>query len=261
MNPVKILIVDDEPLARTGLQKLLDRDPDFQVVAQADSARAGLEALQAHRPDAMFLDVQMPDMTGIELLEKVPPARRPVVIFVTAYDSFAIKAFELLAVDYLVKPFTNRRFAEATARIKSHVRSRASASVDEQLQRLLDHFRTNGAAPAPEAGSLPPRIVIKADGELLFLDYDRIVWIEGQGDYLKFHCDHGSVLTRETMSAMERRLDPARFMRIHKSAIVNLARVRRIKSVLYGDHDLVLSDGTTVRIGRSFRERIAKVVA
>jgi len=261
MHPIKTLIVDDEPLARSGVRELLARDPDFVVVAQAADGRSAQAVLLERQVDAMFLDVQMPGLTGIELLERIPPARRPIVIFVTAYDQHAIKAFELLAIDYLVKPFTNRRFSEATARIKALARSRTAATIDDQFERLIRHFRGSPRADSGEGDSgLPQRMVVKVDGDLHFLDHQRIIWVEGQGDYLKIHCENGSVLTRDTMAGLAQRLDPGRFMRVHKSATVNLAHVRKLKSVKYGDHELVMSNGSSIRIGRSYREKVAKLV-
>jgi two-component system LytT family response regulator len=261
MNPIRTLIVDDEPLARSGVQELLARDPDFAVIAQAADGRSALAVLQEQHLDVMFLDVQMPGLSGVELLEQIPPARRPIVIFITAFDQHAIKAFDLLAIDYLVKPFTNRRFAVATARVKALMRSRTAATVEDQFDRLLRHFRGPARMDSREGDSgLPQRMVVKADGDLHFLDHSRIIWIEGQGDYLKVHCENGSVLTRDTMAGLERRLDPARFMRIHKSATVNLTHVRKLKSVKYGDHELVMSNGASIRIGRSYRDKVAKLV-
>lgn len=256
MNPIKLLIVDDEPLARTGMQQLLQREADFSVVGLAENGRRALAMIEELAPDAVFLDVQMPDMSGIEMLELIPPSRRPIVIFVTAFDEFAIRAFDLNAVDYLVKPFTNARLARALERIRSLARSRGAAGIDDGLQQLVQFLHTQRA---PSLEILPQRVVVKADRDLTFLEYDDIIWIEGQGDYVKFHAGKSSLLSRETMTHLEQRLDPAHFIRVHKSALVNLAKVRKLTPIAYGDHVLEMEGGTRVRVGRAFRDKIAAV--
>ncbi len=262
MNKIRVLIVDDEPLARSGLHRMLAKDESLEVVAEAPDGRTALEALKEKQPDLMFLDVQMPGMSGIQLLEQMPANQRPIVIFTTAFDEYAIKAFDLHAIDYLLKPFSNRRFSAALERAKSLHRSRQGAQIDRQLDELMGYFR-RGAPPqsgAPAPTGLPDRIVVKADGDLHFIDCADVVWIEGQGDYLKIHAGRNSVLIRDTMARMEARLDVARFVRVHKSAIVNVEHVRKLKPVHYGDHALETSDGSAIRVGRAYRSKLASLI-
>jgi two-component system LytT family response regulator len=261
MKKIKVLVVDDEPLARSGLRKLLEKDEDLEIVAEAPNGRAALVALAEKPVDLLFLDVQMPGLSGIQVLEQIPAGRRPVIIFTTAYDEYAVKAFELHAVDYLLKPFSNRRFVEAVERAKASHRSRSGAQIDRQLDELRGFFQRNGkATPAAAANALPERLVVKADGELHFIDYRDILWIEGQGDYLKIHSGKQAVMIRETMSRMEARLAGTRLVRVHKSAIVNLAHVRKLKPLSYGDHSLELMENTAVRVGRAYREKLASLL-
>ena len=259
MKKIRTMIVDDEPLARSGLRKMLENDETIDVVAEAANGRAALELLKQKKPELMFLDVQMPGLSGVQLLEQIPANLRPVIVFTTAFDEYAVKAFELHAVDYLLKPFSNRRFAAALERAKAAHRSRHTMQLDRQLEELTAYLHRQARAPDAGAG-LPDRIVVKADGDLHFIDYADVIWIEGQGDYLKIHAGRNSVLFRETMAHMETRLPPGRFVRVHKSAIVNVDHVRRLKPIHYGDHALETSDGSSIRVGRVFRDKLAALI-
>ncbi len=259
MKKIQVLIVDDEPLARSGLRKMLENDPTIEVVAEAANGREALDLLEQHKPDLMFLDVQMPGLSGVQILEQIPATLRPVIVFTTAFDEYAVKAFELHAVDYLLKPFNNRRFAAALERAKDSHRSRRTLQLDRQLDELTSYLHRRTRTPDPNAG-LPDRIVVKADGDLHFIDYADVVWVEGQGDYLKIHAGRNSVMIRETMAHMETRLPPGRFVRVHKSAIVNVDHVRKLKPIHYGDHALETNDGSSIRVGRGFRDKLATLI-
>lgn len=261
MKKIKVIIVDDEPLARSGLRLLLEKDVDLEIVAEAGNGRAALAAMAATPADLLFLDVQMPGLSGVQVLEQIPAGRRPIIIFTTAYDEYALKAFELHAVDYLLKPFSNRRFLEAVARAKAGFRSRDGAQLDRQIEELSGFFRRNAkASPTAALSALPERLVVKADGQLHFIDFRDVYWIEGQGDYLKIHTIKQSVMIRETMARMESRLTGTRLVRVHKSAIVNLAHVRKLKPLAYGDHSLELVENTAVRVGRAYRKELAALL-
>ncbi|MDI1320795.1 MAG: LytTR family DNA-binding domain-containing protein [bacterium] len=261
MNKIRVMIVDDEPLARSGLRRMLTKDEELAVVAEAPDGRAALAVFKDQRPDLIFLDVQMPGMSGIQFLEQLPAGPRPIVIFTTAFDEYAIKAFDLHAVDYLLKPFSNRRFSAAVDRAKARHRVRHPAQINRQFDELMDYFRQQDARVAtPPPTGLPDRIVVKADGALHFIEHADVVWIEGQGDYLKIHAGKNSVLIRDTLAGLAARLDATRFVRVHKSAIVNVEHVRKLKAIHYGDHALETSDGSAIRVGRAYRDKVASLI-
>lgn len=259
MNPIKTLIVDDEKLARRAVRSLLQRDPDIEIVGEADDGIKAREALPGLRPDLLFLDVQMPGSDGFDLLQGLTPAERPHVVFVTAFDQHAIRAFDLHAIDYLVKPFSDARFFQALERAKTRVRGGDLRSAEHALARLLEHL-ASASRPAPAAPPAPERLVVKADGEMHFIEQKDIRWIEGQGDFVKIHTLGRGVLTRMTMQRIVGQLDPARFLRIHKSSIVNLHHVSRLKPVLARSLGVELSDGTVLPVGRSYRLLLEKAL-
>ena len=220
---MKAVIVDDEPLARKSIRLLLERDGEVEVAGECSGVDAA--ALIARtRPDIMFLDVQMPEVDGFELLQQIGADAVPVVVFVTAYDNYAVRAFEMHGLDYLLKPFDDARFAQALERAKDRVRGYA--------QRFLVRMRE----------------------KLIVVNAADIDWIEAADYYVTLHAGGKSHLLRETMSALEKRLDPARFVRVHRSAIVNIDRVREIHPLFRGDCALILSDGTQVKLSRTRRE-------
>lgn len=252
-----VLIADDEPLARSSIKRLLAKDPDVRVVGEAEDGLSALELVRKLRPHLLFLDVQMPGLTGVELLATLEPAHRPAVIFTTAYDEYALKAFELHAVDYLVKPYNDARFATALERAKQRLSGRDVAALASHVEQVIAalHRQPAPAAPAPAPAHEPAaqRLVVKVSGDFHFVNLSDIRWIEGHGDYLKVHAASGSPLIRSTFKELQGRLDPTRFVRIHKSAMVNTDHVRRMRPALSGDYDLELNDGTQLRVSRLFK--------
>jgi len=248
MDKIRTLIVDDERPALRALRGLLEQQPDLILAGEATDGERALEFIQAHRPELVFLDIQMPMLTGLELLRKLPPAARPEIVFVTAHDEFAVKAFEFHAVDYLVKPFSDGRFRTAVERAVKRIRSGSLSATEQALRGLLEHFQNCRPPPAADHA----RLVVRADGQLLFLEQREIRWIEGQGDFVKIHLVKGAVLTRLTMTRLVEQLDPGRFERIHKSTIVNLSYVRRIKPMMARSQGMELDDGTALPIGASY---------
>lgn len=254
---LRTVIVDDEPAARRGLRLLLDRDVRVVVAGEASSGAEAVALIRREKPDLVFLDVQMPDGDGFSVLRQLGTGFAPAVVFVTAYDEHALRAFEVNAIDYLLKPYDDARFASALGRACEAIRRRQAEGVNERLVQLLDYLQAGGAArPAAPAESESERILIKSSGEIFFLKAAEIDWIEAEGDYMKFHVGGRAHLMRETMARLEARLDPARFIRIHRSTIVNLDRVRKLSPSFAGDYMVGLQDGTSLKLSRGYHERI-----
>lgn len=247
----KVLVVDDEPLARDGLCALLAEDADVEVVGQGSGVDA-VALIAKRRPDILFLDIQMPEVDGFALLEMVGADAVPAIVFATAFDRYALRAFEVHALDYLLKPFTDARFASALARAKQQVLDRRQGVVDARIAELLR------AQQSPRT-----RFLVPARGKTIVVDTASIDWIEASDYYVSLHCGSQSHLLRETMDDIERQLDPQHFFRVHRSAIVNLARVREIHPLFRGDCELRLADGVAVRLSRNrrrdFEARFAQV--
>jgi two-component system, LytTR family, response regulator len=256
MDRIKTLIIDDEKPARRALRGLLEQDRDIEVAGEAADGEQALELVSQLRPQLIFLDVQMPMLTGLEVVARLPRAGRPEIVFVTAYDDHALAAFDAHAVDYLVKPFTDARFATAVWRAKQRLRDGQLGTAEQTLRELLAHFQQAGgvkSAPAVPAHE-HARLVVKADGQLHFINQGDIRWVEGQGDFIKLHLkERGRLLVRMTMNKAEAALDPARFVRIHKSTIVSFAAVRRVVPMLARSRGMELDDGTRLAIGPSYR--------
>lgn len=254
---LRAIIADDEPAARRGVRLLLERDPEVEIVGEAGDAPGAVALILREKPELAFLDVQMPGGDGFNVLQAVGPATAPAVVFVTAYDEHALRAFEVNAVDYLLKPFDDERFNAALKRVKSEVRLRQSENVHTRLAQLLNYLETN--QQTPDSGARD-RILVKSAGEIFFLKSEEIDWIEAEGDYMKFHVGPRTHLMRETMARLEARLDPAKFIRIHRSTIVNVDRLRKLSPSFAGEYVVVLSDGTKLKLSRGYHERIARLL-
>jgi two-component system LytT family response regulator len=250
----RAIIVDDEPTARRGVRLLLERDGTVEIVGEAAGGADAAELIRRERPDLAFLDVQMPGCDGFETLAMIDRADAPAVVFVTAYDEHALRAFEVNAIDYLLKPYDDARFAAALQRAKDEVRRRRADRMNSQLTQLLDYLQRNGDRARADAAS--ERILVKSSGEIFFLKADEIDWIEAEGDYMKFHVAGRTHLMRETMARLEARLDPKRFIRIHRSTIVNIDRLRKLSPTFAGEYAVILHDGTKLKLSRGYHERI-----
>ena len=249
----RVLLIDDEPAARRGLRLMLQREVDFEIVGEAGDVESAVKSVRKTTPDLIFLDVQMPAGDGFEVLQQLEPAERPLVVFVTAYNQHALAAFEVHAVDYLLKPFDDTRFRETLQRVRDTLRSRQTAA----LNAKVDHLIAQLASGAGEGdGGFNDRILVKSSGEIFFLKPSEIDWIEAEGDYMKFHVGAKSHLMRETMAKLEARLDPKRFVRIHRSTIVNLDRVRKLSPSFVGEYAVVLQDGTKLKLSRGYQEKL-----
>jgi two-component system LytT family response regulator len=257
---IRAIIVDDEPAARRGIRLLLERDPDVEIVGEASNGSEGAELIASARPDLAFLDVQMPGSSGFDALAKINPADAPAVVFVTAYDEHALHAFEVNAIDYLLKPYDDARFEAALLRAKEAIRRRRADNVNLRLTQLLDFLQRDREAPAAAAERPGERILIKSSGEIFFLKAEEIDWIEAEGDYMKFHVGGRAHLMRETMARLEAKLDPKRFIRIHRSTIVNIDRLRKLSPSFAGEYAVILHDGTKLKLSRGYHERIAALL-
>jgi two-component system LytT family response regulator len=261
---LRTLIVDDEPLARRGLSLRLARHSDVEVVAEAGNGREAFFAICEHQPDLMFLDVQMPGVDGFELLKAVPAAQMPVTVFVTAYDQYALKAFEANALDYLLKPVEDARLDVALDRVRQEIANRDADEHRSRLLRLLgtlsgrpDLTLDEALADAVQNGRpTDDRLAIKDAGRILRVPLDDILWIDAAGDYMCVHTGVDTHVLRATMRELEGRLDPRRFQRIHRSTIVNVARVRELRSHLNGEYFLILDSGQQLKLSRSYKDKV-----
>ena len=256
---IRTIIVDDEPAARRGVRLLLERDGGVDIVGEAAGGAEAAELIAREHPDMAFLDVQMPGCDGFQALAKAGVGQAPAVIFVTAYDEHALKAFEVNAVDYMLKPYDDVRFAVALQRGKEEARWRQGDTVNSRLHQLLDYLQ-HAPQPAPGPENAADRILLKSSGEIFFLKAEEIDWIEAEGDYMKFHVNGRTHLMRETMARLEARLDPKHFIRIHRSTIVNIDRLRKLSPSFAGEYAVILHDGTKLKLSRGYHERIAALL-
>ena len=252
---IRTMIVDDEVLARENVEALLQDDPEIQLVAQCSHGAQAVEAIKQHRPELLFLDVQMPGMTGFDVLAKLPAALMPQVVFVTAYDHFALQAFDVQAVDYVLKPFNRARFAEALARAKAAVRDHDRQSLARRLDEVMtamQRLREGPPAPAAKTRENDGRLFIRCDGEIHVMAPEDILWIESDGDYVRLHVTDKSRFVRMSLLRMMEKLDPAHFVRIHRSTIVNLRHMRKASPALYGEYTVELTNGAKLKVSRTF---------
>jgi len=251
---MRVLVVDDEPLARERLRSLLEKETDVELVGECGDGRAAVETIDAVKPDLVFLDVQMPELDGFDVLEAIEPDVRPHVVFVTAYDEYAVRAFEVHALDYVLKPFDRDRFRAALERARAEVaRGEAAAeNLEGRLAALLEELE--------DRRKRLERIVVKSGGRVFFLRTEDVDWIEAAGNYVELHVGNDSHLLRETMNKLETRLDPKLFLRIHRRTIVNVERIRQLEGVTHGEYVVVLKDGTRLGSSRGYRESVQRLL-
>ena len=252
MRSIRTLIVDDEPIARKGIRRELEGDADIDVIGECTNGGDAVSAICSRSPDLVFLDLQMPELDGFGVVETVGVDRMPTVVFVTAYDEFALQAFEMHALDYILKPFNSERFQKTLRRAKAQIQQQQSGSVQERLLALLADARP--AVPFLE------RIVVKTGGRIFFLNADEIDWIEAADNYVRLHVGRDTHLVQGTMSKLEKRLDPQRFLRIHRSTIVNLARIKELQPLFHGEYAIRLSNGKKLTSSRSYRDKLQQLI-
>ena len=242
MAELRALVVDDEPLVREGIRLLLEREVDVRVLGEARNGEEAVERIRELRPDLVVLDVQMPGMDGLAVVAALEPEERPAIVFVTAYSEYAIRAFDVHAVDYLLKPFDAERFATALRR----ARERMAARKVDRLEELLATLRP--------ARSYPERLLLKQEGTVVVVLTQDIDWIEAADNYVKVHARTGRYMVREPLKQIEAKLDPAQFARAHRSAIVNLSRVKSFNLLPAGDNIITLTTGIRLTLSRGYRD-------
>ena len=251
--PYTILIVDDEPLAREGLRLLLSQDPDCSQIQEARDGRDAVESIRHARPDLVLLDVQMPEIDGFSVIREVGADLMPPVVFVTAHDQYAIQAFEINAIDYLLKPVTGERFRKAMERAKSRLRLQAPDEAGRQILSLLETI----ASPHRYL----KRLAVRTAGKTVFVDVDDVEWMEAAENYVQLHAGRAAHLLHVAMNTLEKSLDPNRFLRIHRSTIVNIRCIKELQPALHGEYVITLENGVRLQSGRMYNEKLRALAA
>ncbi|HEY8560924.1 MAG TPA: LytTR family DNA-binding domain-containing protein [Pyrinomonadaceae bacterium] len=250
---ISALIVDDEPLARRFVRRMLEKHPRVEIVGECGNGKEAAAAIREKNPDLVFLDVQMPEMDGFTTLETLSAETLPQIVFVTAYEQYAIRAFEIHALDYLLKPFDQARFEKAMTRVYEKRADREQVSVEQkQIAALLENVR--------EKTSFLDRLVVKTGGRIIFLKTSEIDWIQADDKYAHLHAGSKSYLVRQTLGALEAQLDPRKFIRIHRSAIVNVERIRELQPMFAGEHRVVLENGTKLTLSRGYKNKLFEIL-
>ena len=249
---IRTLIVDDEELARDRLRSLLSREPRIEIVGEAGDGKAAVSAIEELKPDLVFLDVQMPELNGFEVLENLGDETRPNVVFCTAHDKFALKAFDVHAVDYLLKPFDRERFQKALERAMAKVEAQKPGRKDAAVSAVLKEVKPVGAPVE--------RLLVKCDGRVLLIKVEDIDYVEAADNYVSLRVGKESHMMRETMSSLEGRLPPDKFMRISRSSIVNVERIQELQPMFHGEYVVVLKNGTKLTLSRSYRDKLDRLM-
>jgi len=252
---LRALIVDDEPLARDCVRLALDNEDDIEVIAECADGDEAIAAIDELEPDVVFLDVQMPGTTGFDVVQTIGPSEMPAVVFVTAFDEHALRAFEVHALDYVLKPFDDERFADAVEHARRTIRGRREEeSFRRGLSALLDEVGGRGGGERRFA----TRLMVRLRDRIHFVRTEDVDWFEAAGNYVRLHAGDKSHLIRSTMSALEEQLDPTRFVRIHRSTIVNLDRIKEVQPWAGGDYLAILKDGRQLKISRGYRDALLR---
>jgi len=249
---IRTVIVDDEDLARERTQTLLEQQPDIEIVGLCADGTSAVETIDREHPDLVFLDVQMPGMDGFEVVENIDPEHMPAIVFVTAYDGHALRAFEINALDFLLKPFDQARFEKALERARAQVNRDRSTAIDARLVSLLEGLH--------EERKYPERLIVKSGGRVFFVRTEDIDWVEASGNYVKIHAKGEAHLIRESMKNMEAKLDAKTFVRIHRSAIVNIDRIKELEPWFHGEYVVILKDGTKLTSSSAHSQALHRIV-
>ena len=252
MSKLRIIVADDEPLARARLRALLPKDVELEVVGEYATGTDAVEAIRRDKPDIAFLDMQMPGCDGLQVVGALAPEERPAIVFVTAYERFAVDAFGVRAVDYVLKPFDRERLETALERAAEYVSVRRAGTLSARIEGLLAGA---GAAAPPR----PDRLAVKANGRYVFLKFDEVVWVEAADNYVVIHTTAGErLMPRETLSSIEARLGPEQFSRVNRSAVIRIDQVKELQPSPQGDYTILLRNGTRIPLSRNLRGRFAK---
>jgi len=254
---IRTIIADDEELARRGLRALSQRCEDLELICECANGQEAVDAIRRHRPDLVFLDVQMPGKTGFDVISAIADAQRPHVVFVTAYDKFALRAFEVHALDYLLKPVNEERFDAAVARVREAMSHATDNAIVQRVRQVAADLK---GAISPSNGSAVDRLPIKINGRIMVIRVADIDWIEADGDYVSVHVGGKTWLMRETIAAVELRLALSGFVRIHRSTLVNAERVKELQPQDKGEYTVVLNDGTELKLTRHYRTSVERLV-
>ena len=252
MKPVRVLIADDELLARKFIRRMLKQDPEVEIVGECSNGAEAVATIRNEKPDLVFLDVQMPEMNGFAVLDAVKLDHLPEIIFTTAYEAYAVRAFELHALDYLLKPFDQARFKAALRYAKERFHSQENEEKRLQIGTLLESIRAQK--------QYLDRIIIRADGRITFLQTREIDWLEADDKYVHLHSGKGTRMVRQTLSALESQLDPRKFLRVHRSTMVNVDRIKELQPLFNGEHSLVLEDGTRLTLSRKYKDKLFELL-
>ncbi len=253
-DKIRVLIVDDEPLARRGIRRLMQSESDFEIVGEARNGREAITAIENNTPDLVFLDVQMPLLDGFSLIEKISAENTPEIVFVTAYDEHAIRAFEINALDYLLKPIDPQRFQKTLERVRRRLIERENEEIERKVVDLLQNLKE-----AKQPARLE-RIAVKERGRVFFVQVDEIDWIAAQGNYVEIHVGQAKHLLRETMDGIESKLDPHKFLRIRRSTIVRIESIKELHPLFGGEHAVILCDGTELSSSRRYRKNLETIL-
>src|SRR5438046_245287 len=251
-RPIRALSADDEALARKFIRRMLKENRDFEIIGECSNGKETVAMIKKEKPDIVFLDVQMPEMDGLAVLESIGIEWLPEIIYTTAYEQYAIRAFEIHSLDYLLKPFDQARFKDAIKHAKERFRSERQKEVRMQISALLESIKNKS--------QFLDRLMIKAGGRITFLSTDEISWIEADDKYVHLHTGKISPLVRQTLSAMEAQLDPGKFRRIHRSAIVNVERIKELQPLFSGEHSILLQDGTKLTLSRNYKDKLFELL-
>ena len=249
---IRVVVADDELLARKFIRRMLKQDPEVEIIAECSNGAEAVATIRKEKPDLVFLDVQMPEMDGFAVLDAVRLDHLPEIVFTTAYESYAIRAFELHALDYLLKPFDQVRFKAALKYAKERFHSQHEEDKRLQVGTLLESIRAQR--------EYLDRIIIRADGRITFLHTREIDWIEADDKYVHLHTGKGARMVRQTLAAIEGQLNPKKFLRVHRSAMVNVDRIKELQPLFNGEHSLILDDGTRLTLSRKYKDKLFELL-